>query len=74
MPQLDLVYDIESTKFFLKGKGLVKGVLRDWVKDPNSFKCGTHIDYPTLHLWRGVRIGMVLLNGLWEMVNTYHVN
>eukprot|EP01018_Ginkgo_biloba_P017444 Gb_09493 [translate_table: standard] len=74
MPQPDLVYDAESAKAFLKGRDLVKGVLRDWAKDPDTFKRKTHIDYPVSHFGRGIRIGMVLLNRLWGMANTNHVN
>eukprot|EP01018_Ginkgo_biloba_P001112 Gb_13534 [translate_table: standard] len=70
----DLVYDAETAKAFLKGRDLVKGVLKDWVEDPDTFRRRTHLDYPISHFRKGIRIGMLLLNRLWGEANTDHVN
>eukprot|EP01018_Ginkgo_biloba_P007005 Gb_02753 [translate_table: standard] len=73
MPQLGLVYDAESVRALLKGKDLVKGVLKDWTERPETFKWRAHLDYPISHFRKGVRVGMLLLNRLWED-NTNHLN
>jgi len=47
--QLDLVYNAELTKAFLKGKDLVKGFLKDWVRNSDTFKHKSCINYPISH-------------------------
>eukprot|EP01018_Ginkgo_biloba_P009393 Gb_17530 [translate_table: standard] len=74
MPEPDLVYDAESVAAFLRGKDLVKGVLRDWAEDLGKFKRRASVDYPISHFRKGIRIGMVMLNRLWGMADTDHVN
>eukprot|EP01018_Ginkgo_biloba_P017023 Gb_03553 [translate_table: standard] len=64
MPQPNMVYNADSTKSFLKGKDIVKIVLRDWVVNPETFKRRAHLDYPISQFRRGIRIGMMLLNRL----------
>lgn len=74
MPKPDLIYDVESTKAFLKGRDLVKVVLKDWAEDAGNFKCWTTIDYLISHFKKGIKVGIMMLNRLWEMANTNHVN
>ena len=41
-----MVYNANSAKAFLKEKGIVKIVLRDWAMNPNTFKKRANLDYP----------------------------
>lgn len=70
MPRPDMVYTIESTTTFLKGKDSVKEVLRDWAKYPTKIKHRSSIDYPISYFRKGVRIGMAMLNRLWGKADT----
>eukprot|EP01018_Ginkgo_biloba_P005585 Gb_16651 [translate_table: standard] len=74
MPQPDLVYNANKTKAFLKGKYIVKTILRDWAEHPKTFKKRANLNYPISQFRRGIRIGMLLLNRLYGAVNTDHVN
>eukprot|EP01018_Ginkgo_biloba_P039476 Gb_17394 [translate_table: standard] len=70
----NMVYDAETAKAFLKGRDLVKGVLKDWAENPDTFKRRAHLDYPISHFRKGIKIGMLLLNKLWEEADTDQVN
>eukprot|EP01018_Ginkgo_biloba_P007398 Gb_14174 [translate_table: standard] len=74
MPEPDLVYNVESAAAFLKGKDLVKGVLKDWAEDPAKVKRRTTINYPIYYFRKGIRVGMAMLNRLWGKADTDHVD
>lgn len=74
MLPLDMVYNTNSTKAFLKGKEIIKIVLKDWVVNPKTFKKRVHLDYPILKFKWGIRVGMMLLNKLYGAANIDHVN
>eukprot|EP01018_Ginkgo_biloba_P001831 Gb_26198 [translate_table: standard] len=53
---------------------LVKGVLKDWVENLDTFKQRVYLDYPISHFRKGIRVDMLLLNRLWGEADTDHVN
>eukprot|EP01018_Ginkgo_biloba_P031240 Gb_22793 [translate_table: standard] len=74
MPQPDKVYDVDGANAFLKGKDIVKTVLRDWAMNCDTFKRRANLDYPISQFKRGIRIAMLLLNRLYVATDTDHVN
>lgn len=74
MPKPNMVYTAESAATFLKGKDLVKEVLRDWAEDTTKIKHHSSIDYPISYFRKGVRIGMAMLNRLWGKADTNHID
>eukprot|EP01018_Ginkgo_biloba_P040016 Gb_27258 [translate_table: standard] len=70
----DLLYNADTAKAFMKGKDLVKTVLKSWAEHPKTFKRRANLDYPNSQFRRGIRIGMMLLNRLYGEANTDHVN
>lgn len=58
----------------MKGKDLVKVVLKDWAKDSTTLRRRANLDYPILYFKKGVKIEMMLLNRLYGIMKTDHVN
>eukprot|EP01018_Ginkgo_biloba_P037491 Gb_41482 [translate_table: standard] len=74
MPKPDMVHTAESAVAFLKGKDLVKEVMRGWAEDPTKIKRRFAIDYPISYFRKGIRVGMAMLNRLWGKANIDRVD
>eukprot|EP01018_Ginkgo_biloba_P005659 Gb_15701 [translate_table: standard] len=52
-PRSDMVYNTNATKAFLKGKDIVKTILKGWAERPETFKKKANLDHPISHFRRG---------------------
>eukprot|EP01018_Ginkgo_biloba_P026714 Gb_11440 [translate_table: standard] len=53
-PKPDMVYNADTTKAFMRGKELVKTVLKDLAERPKTFKKRANLDYPISQFRRGI--------------------